>query len=156
MLASEELRQNVSQEYRINLETYAWTEDFKQQIFNIDLDKDIEDTLNTVGDAYLRGINIGRCGLTSRYIARTFPNAKLYYGKSMLLVGTPSSPNGEHAWTIIGNKLIDTTLMISIPIERRQEFGYITEKEIASESAKILSEYETYENESKKNNQYIK
>ena len=83
-----------------------------------------------------------------------FDNARLYYGKAKLLVGTPSSPNGEHSWSTLDGYLIDTTLMISFPEERRVELGYITEKEIAPQSARILSEYDTYENEL--SYQYIK
>ena len=37
--------------------------------------------------------------------------------------------------------------MISFPEEKRVELGYITEKEIAPQSARILSEYDTYESE---------
>ena len=147
MLPSEELRQEVSQEHRINLEQYAWTPELKETIFDIDLDKETEPSLDKLGEAYLYGLNIGHCGLTSRYIVRNFDNARLYYGKANLLSGTPSSPNGEHSWTTLDGYLIDTTLMISFPEEKRVELGYITEKEIAQQAARILSEYDTYESE---------
>ena len=147
MLPSEELRQEVSQEHRINLEQYAWTPELKETIFDIDLDKETEPSLDKLGEAYLYGLNIGHCGLTSRYIVRNFDNARLYYGKANLLSGTPSSPNGEHSWTTLDGYLIDTTLMISFPEEKSVELGYITEKEIAQQAARILSEYDTYESE---------
>ena len=108
----------------------------------------------TLKEIYEYGFNIGHCGLTSRYVVRNFDNARLYYGKAKLLVGTPSSPNGEHSWTTLDGYLIDTTLMISFPEEKRVELGYITEKEIAQQSARILSEYDTYENEL--SHQYVK
>lgn len=44
--------------------------------------------------------------------------------------------------------------MISFPEEKRVELGYITEKEIAQQSARIFSEYDTYENELSR--QYVK
>lgn len=101
MLPSEELRQKVSQEHEINLEKYAWEETLQEEIFDIDLEKDLEPSLDKLGEAYSYGVNIGHCGLTSRYVVRNFDNARLYYGKAKLLVGTPSSPNGEHSWTTL-------------------------------------------------------
>ena len=87
-------------------------------------------------------------------VVREFDNAKLYYGKSKLLVGTPSSPNGEHAWTTLDGYIIDTTLMICFPESKRVELGYIPEKEILPLAARVLSEFDTYESELHK--QYIK
>ncbi len=55
--------------------------------------------------------------------------------------------NGKHVWTICGDYLIDTTLMIVIKIEDAKELGYVSEKKINPESAKILSEYDTFSNE---------
>ena len=154
MLPSEQLRQEVSQEHGINLEQYAWELKMQEEIFDIDLDKDLEPSLDKLGEAYSHRVNIGHCGLTSRYVVRNFDNARLYYGKAKLLVGTPSSPNGEHSWTTLDGYLIDTTLMISFPEEKRVELGYITEKEIVRQSARMLSEYDTYENELSR--QYVK
>jgi len=156
MLPSEQLRLEISQEQGLNLEQYAWDQDFQQRIFQIELDKELETSADNLGQIYSLGYNIGHCGLTSRYIVRTFENAKLHYGKSKILVGTDSSPDGEHAWTILDECIIDTTLMMIIPIEKAKEFGYISEKEILPASAKVLSEYDTYEIEFKKNKQHTK
>lgn len=155
-IPSEQLRYEISQEYKINLERYAWTKEFKEKIFNIELDKELETSAATLQEIYSHGYNIGHCGLTSRYIARTFPQARLYYGKASLLLETQSSPNGEHAWVTIDNRLIDTTLMISVPIEQVVSLGYITEKEISASSARMLSEYELFEHDFKQQKQYIK
>ena len=46
--------------------------------------------------------------------------------------------------------------MISIPINKINELGYITESEIAPLSARVLSEYDTYEIEFKRNKSKIK
>ena len=86
-------------------------------------------------------------------MARQFKSATLFYGKAILLEGTPSSPNGEHAWTTLNDYLIDSTLMICIPITEALKLGYIPEKEIAYESARILSEFDRYDNEFQKENQ---
>ena len=147
MLPSEILRLEISLKYNINLEDYKWNNEFLQSIFSIELDKDLEDSASTLKEIYDLGFNIGHCGLTSRYIARKYSKAKLFYGKAKLLVGTLNSPNGEHAWTIIDNCLIDSTLMISIPLELAKNLGYVVEKEIEQNSARLLSEYDTFENE---------
>lgn len=147
MLPSEELRLEIEGKYNIDLKQYAWSEELKQKIFSIPLDKTLETNADTLGEIYTHGFNIGHCGLTSRYVTRGFSNANLYYGKAALLVGTKSAPNGEHAWTIINDQIIDTTLMLAIPTSMAQTLGYKTEKEIAPISARMLSEYDVYDNE---------
>ena len=151
MLPSEKLRNEISELYNIDLEQYAWSEELKQQIFSTKLDKDLESNADTLEDIYTVGYNIGHCGLTSRYVARQFNEAKLFYGKAKLLVGTKSAPNGEHAWTTINNFLIDTTLMICIPITEITKLGYIQEKEITHVNARLLSEYDRYDNDFENN-----
>ena len=151
MFPPEQLRKKVSLENRIDLEQYKWSKELTQRILEINLDKELEPSADTLRDVYSQGFNIGHCGLTSRYVVKTFKGAALYYGKSKLLVGTPASPDGEHAWTILEHNLIDTTLMISIPIEKIEELGYIPEKEISPISAKHLSEYDVYDIEYQKN-----
>ena len=152
MLPSEELRLEIEKKYDIDLKQYAWSEELKQQIFSIPLDKSLETNADNLGEIYSHGFNIGHCGLTSRYVARGFNEATLHYGKAALLVGTKSSPNGEHAWTILNDKIIDTTLMIAIPTSIAKTLGYIQEKEIAPFSARILSEYDLYDTEFEMNN----
>lgn len=151
MLPSELLRNELSQLYKINLEQYAWSETLKHQIFKTKLDKELEENADTLEEIFIKGYNIGHCGLTSRYVARQFKDANLFYGKARLLIGTENAPNGEHAWTTINNYLIDTTLMICIPLTETAKLGYIPEKEIAHDSARILSEYDRYDNEYEKN-----
>lgn len=155
MLPSEELRQQIAKQYNIDLELYKWNEDFTNEVFSIPLDPTLESYANTLGEIYTKGFNIGHCGLTSRYLARQFDEATLYYGNAKLLVGTKNSPNGEHAWLTINNHIIDTTLMICIPTSIAKELGYIQEKEIAHDSARMLSEYDLFEHEYKKQNQTL-
>lgn len=150
MLPSEELRQYISETYNIDLSKYTWSKEFKNQVLSTKLDKDLETHATTLDDIYQMGFNIGHCGLTSRYICRQFPEAKLFYGKASLLIGTPSSPNGEHAWVTINEYLVDSTLMICIPISEAQKFGYSPEKKISHDSARMLSEYDLYDLEYEK------
>lgn len=147
MLPSEKLRLLISKLYGINLEQYAWNEELKKVIFSIKLDMDLESNAKTLGEIYQYGFNIGHCGLTSRYVTRTLEGSTLHYGIAKLLNGTKSSPNGEHAWTVINDLLIDTTLMICFPIDKMRELGYETQAIIASASAQILSEYDLFDNE---------
>ena len=147
MLPSEELRQLISTKYNIDLEQFAWTDKFKEQIFSIALDKALETHASTLEEIFIKGFNIGHCGLTSRYIARNYDKATLYYGTSTIIKGTKNSPNGEHAWTTLDGYLIDSTLMISIPIELSHKLGYMPESQIAHASARMLSEYDVYDHE---------
>ena len=147
MLPSEELRQTISAKYNINLEQYKWNKEFQQRIFEIELDKALEEHSYTLEDIYQKGFNIGHCGLTSRYLAKQFDTATLYYGIATLLIGTKNSPNGEHAWITINGFVIDTTLMICIPLTKAKKLGYNPEREIAHDSARILSEYDVFDHE---------
>lgn len=147
MLPSEELRDKISQIINIDLNRYAWNKDFKNFVFNFKLDNLYEDELCYLEEAFLYGLNIGHCGLTSRYIALNIPKVDLYYGKFLPLAGTKNSKDGNHAWTVCGEYVIDTTLMIVLKIEDAKKLGYIFERKIDPESAKILSEYDTFSRE---------
>lgn len=147
MLPSEILRNEIEEKHNVDLKKYAWNDNLKQEIFSTPLDDSIETYATTLKEIYEKGFNIGHCGLTSRYICRRFEDATLYYGKAKLLVGTKDSPNGEHAWTILNNNVIDTTLMLCIPKEKAKELGYNVEKEIIPYCARVLSEYDTYDME---------
>ncbi len=144
MLPSEELRNKISEIIDIDLNRYAWNEEFKNFVFNFKLDKLYEDELNYLEEAFLYGLNIGHCGLTSRYIALNIPKVDLYYGTFLPLAGTKNSKNGNHAWTVCGEYLIDTTLMTVLKVDEAKELGYIFERKIAPESARELSEYDTF------------
>ena len=149
MLPSEELRQILSDTYQIDLNKYAWSEEFKQLVFSTPLDKKLEENANTLEDIYHMGFNIGNCGLTSRYIARRFDEAELYYGTATLLIGTKNSEDGDHSWTVINNFVIDSTLMLCIPINEAEQLGYAPEKQIEHSCARLLSEFNVYDNEYK-------
>lgn len=153
MLPSERLRKDISKKNNVELEQYAWPEQFSELVFKIELDESLETNAKTLKDVYEKGFNIGHCGLTSRYIARKFEEAKMYYGKAALLKGTKNAPNGEHAWTIVEDFLIDTTLMLLIPVSDAVKLGYLSEKKLAYTSARMLSEYDVYDLEYEKEKQ---
>jgi hypothetical protein len=59
MLPSEELRQSIQETYNIDLNKYAWSEEFKQQVLSTKLDKVLESHADTLQDVYQMGFNIG-------------------------------------------------------------------------------------------------
>lgn len=147
MLPAEKLRLLIEKHYNINLSKYAWNDELKNNIFSIPLDKTLEEKANTLKDVYLHGFNIGHCGLTSRYVIQKYNDASLNYGICKLLIGTKSALNGSHAWVEYNGYLIDTTLMLCIPLDDKEKLGYETTKVIDKDSATMLSEYELYDHD---------
>lgn len=143
MLESELLRKEKGITKNVDLEKYKWEEELKEEIFNIKLDKDYEDKIDTMKEVYEYGINIGCCGLTSRYLAIHYPDAKLHKGTCSLVRETKNSPNGEHAWIERENYFIDTTLMIKIPISEASKY-YESKEILEYRAARSLSEYNLY------------
>lgn len=147
MLPSEILRDKISKRINVDLSEYAWNDKLKQTIFNIKLCKDLEEKVDSLKEIYEYGLNIGHCGLTARYLMRSFSDLELYYGRFNALIGTKNSIDGNHAWVTTHDYIIDTTLMIILPIETALKIGYVPEKKIAKKSAIVLSEYELFSNE---------
>ncbi len=149
MLESEVLRKSLGDLYEIDLEKYKWNESLEKEIFSIDLDDWYEEKISTLKmqEIYEKGLNIGRCGLTSRYFAIHFPDAVYHRGKCSILVGTKNAEHGEHAWITKeedGTTFIyDSTLMLKIPESVASKY-YKTEIILDYNSARTLSEYETY------------
>lgn len=149
MMPSEILREIISKRINIDLAQYAWCEDLKNFVLDIELDKMYEDDVFTMHEVYEHGFNIGHCGLTSRYLVRNIEDSDLIYGKFSGLIGTKRAENGGHAWVVKNGFVIDTSLMIMLPTEIAKKLGYTFEKQLARSSAKTLSEYELYSHEYK-------
>jgi hypothetical protein len=81
------------------------------------------------------GLNIGTCGLTSRYLSYLFYDFILVEeGKCNILIGTKGSPKGEHSWLLVDGYVYDTTLMLKIEKDLAySELGYVSIKEMTSE-----------------------
>lgn len=152
MLESEVLRKNLGDLYGIDLEKYKWNESLEKEIFSIDLDDWYEEKISTLKmqEIYEKGLNIGRCGLTSRYFAIHFPDAVYHRGKCSILVGTKNAEHGEHAWITREEDgitfIYDSTLMLKIPESVASKY-YKTEIILDYNSARTLSEYEAYSND---------
>ena len=149
MMPSEILREIISKRIGIDLNQYAWKENLKNLVLDIKLDEMYEDYVFSMFDVYEYGFNIGHCGLTSRYLVQNIEDSDLVYGKFSGLIGTKRAEKGGHAWVVKNGLVIDTTLMIMLPIEKAKEIGYEFEKQIARSSAKTLSEYELFSHEYK-------
>lgn len=147
MLESDKLLKQIEKENNIDLSNYKWPEELKEEIYKIKLDRWIEDKISTMEEVYNQGLNIGKCGLTSRYLMINLKDCDMHVGKCNLLIGTAAAPNGEHAWITRNGYVIDTTLMLIMKEEKAESLGYIKEKTLARESAKMLSESETYSRE---------
>lgn len=147
MLPSERLRMIISARIGIDLSMFAWDSKLQEKVFSIPPCQELENKVFSLKEVYEFGLNIGHCGLTSRYLMRNINGLELYYGNFYGLKGTKNSQNGNHAWVANDKFILDTTLMLLLPINVAKEIGYIFEKKIYHESAKILSEYELFSNE---------
>lgn len=145
MYPSDILRNKVSEKFSIDLKHYVWDNELNDYLMKIRLNY-FEELLTTMNEVYEFGLNIGLCGLTSRYFSLAFPNSKLIYGTLTILKDTKNSKNGEHAWIIDNGFIIDSTLRLKIPESKAIEIGYTTDKIIDNESKKYFSENESYSN----------
>jgi len=145
MYFSDDLRIKISKKYSLNLEGYVWDYELNNHLMEIKLNY-MEDHIKTMKEVYEYGLNIGHCGLTSRYFALVFPTAKLVYGELPILKGTKKSPTGNHSWITNKGFVLDSTLRLLIPERIAANFGYKIEKTIHPDSAKIFSEYELFSN----------
>lgn len=143
MYFSDDLRIKLSKKYLFDLEHYVWNDDLNDYLMNIQL-SNFEEQIRTMKQVFDFGLNIGHCGLTSRYFAISLPNAKLAYGTLPILKGTKYCKTGNHAWIIDDGFVIDPTLRLKLPVEFATDFGYTIDKILAYESARMLSEYELY------------
>jgi len=140
---SDNLRIILSRKFSFDLEEYVWNDNLNDYLMKIKLGTD-EELVHTMAEVYEFGYNIGFCGLTSRYFAIALPKAQLAYGNLPLLKGTKKSPEGNHAWIINDEFVIDPTLRLIIPEYIATKIGYTIQKILAYDSARMLSEYELY------------
>lgn len=126
--------------------------------------KDINvSSFSSMYEYFKRGEHIGTCGLTAGLMGIMFENTTyIRHGNAKPVIGTKNSPNGSHAWIeadINGNrKIIDTSLLVVIPFELKEELGYETHEllnlkgllnchdnydEILYDHYEVLSKYST-------------
>lgn len=144
MIPSEKLRFEISNEMKHDLTRFAWGRDLKNFIYGIDLSQNLENGVTTMEQVYEQGLNVGHCGLASRYVARAWDEADVIYGKFAPLAGTNKSPEGAHAWIYLDGYVVDTTLMIAIPANVAEVLGYEFLETITSYEARQLEEQESF------------
>ena len=143
MIPSEQLRMEISREMKHDLTRFAWGRDLKNFIYGIKLKEDLENEVTSMEQVYEEGLNVGHCGLTSRYISRSWDEADVIYGKFAPLAGTNKSPEGAHAWIYLDGYVVDTTLMETITsyearlLEEQESFSRTREQE--SGPVKVLT-----------------
>lgn len=147
MLWSERLRKILIDRGKLSLEIlqYSWNKDFKEKLEEFF----VEDPQIMLFEIYNLGLNIGRCGLTSRYLLKMldapFNKIEMAVGTCVPLIGTESSSDGNHSWIEMSGFVYDPTLMVTFPVERKEEFGYTIKHYLADSSARIFSEYDVYQ-----------
>ena len=144
MYFSDDLRIKIAKKYSLNLEGYVWDYELNNHLMGIKLNF-MEDHIKTMAEVYEYGLNIGHCGLTSRYFAVAFPEAQMACGALPILKGTKLY-NGSHCWIVNNGFVLDSTLRLIIPEKVAAELGYKADRVLAHDSARTFSEYELYSN----------
>ncbi len=115
MIPSKKLRKIISKKRKVNLEAFKWDPMLEKSIFKIIFwDGNSKSSLREI---YKNGYNIGNCLLTAYYIASIIDYASICTGKVNILKGTKNAPSGDHVWIETDEYILDTTLMIKIPLD---------------------------------------
>ncbi len=91
-------------------------------------------TFSSLYEYLVRGEHIGTCGFSSKlfgiYYHNSFKNIECHDGVLPIIKGSKKSSNGNHAWIEAdynGKRyIIDTSLLVAIPIELKETIGYQT------------------------------
>lgn len=86
-------------------------------------------TYSSMYEFFAKGEHIGNCGRTAKFIGTAFRTPEFHTkGNAPFLAGTKNSENGMHAWleARVGRfkYIIDTSMMLAIPIKLKKELGY--------------------------------
>ena len=115
MIPSEKLRKIISKMRKVNLEDFKWDESLKKSVFKLkylNVNKEIG-----LREVFKNGYNIGNCTITAYCVSKLFDRSSICTGKVEILKGTKNSENGEHVWVETYDFIIDTTLMIKVPLD---------------------------------------
>lgn len=136
-----------------NILMYFWNEEFIQKLKTEEIDNLNTGVALTLYDVFGMGLNIGTCGLTSRYVMKMlndYKNAKMIYGSCDALKGTKQyfdTCQFPHVWIEYPNinVLIDTTLMLRLPKDYAYKvLKYETRRILADESAAYFDDCDEY------------
>lgn len=73
---------------------------------------------------FIDGANLGACTTMSKLVSYVFPYCEICGGTVRYLIGTKNSDNGEHTWISYYGRIIDTTFMIEINENYKEQLGY--------------------------------
>ena len=89
-------------------------------------------TFSSLYEYLATGKHLGNCGFTSNmfgvYYQDIFQNVECHKGILPKIAGSINAPRGNHAWIEAENHgqkyIIDTSLLVAIPIEYKEKMGY--------------------------------
>lgn len=132
-LPSYNLREKLLEQNSIK----STVEEYKKNSHIQEFDKELWHKISNTDVFFLRdftevfeeGLNIGTCGLTTRYLSFLFDDFQIVTGKCEFLKGTKGAQNGEHTWLESGSQIYDTTLLFKMDKEIGYNlFGYASEE----------------------------
>lgn len=75
-------------------------------------------------DVFRDGANIVYCTVAAKQLSYSYDNCDLCGGVLPILKGSANCEDGSHTWLSVGNKVIDTTLMLVIDDEYAKKIGF--------------------------------
>ena len=102
-----------------------------------------DDRMKEFIDMFTLGLNIGNCGGASRQLSFSYNDVSIVSGILPILKGTRNAEKvGGHIWLEDANTIIDTSLMLIIDKNLKDEFGYQEEQRLTPE---MLANYKLYQ-----------
>ena len=83
--------------------------------------------VNSFVEVFADGSNQGYCTVCAKQVSYSLNTCYLCGGVLPILEGTVNCPDGSHTWIEVDGKIIDTTLMLVIDKDLKNDFGYIEE-----------------------------
>ena len=83
--------------------------------------------VNSFVDVFRDGYNQGYCTVCAKQVSYSLDTCYLCGGLLPILKGTINCKDGEHTWIEYNGKIIDTTLMLIIDCDLKDDIGYIEE-----------------------------
>ena len=102
----------------------------------------------TMYDFFVHGLNSGYCGFTVLLLSLMFDDCSIVFGKNDYIKGTENSPNGEHAWLKVNDKIYDTSLGL---VFKGNGLGYEESFSINKSDLNFIYEYAMMDELFKKN-----
>lgn len=99
---------------------------FPRDLFNKVCEQNIRAPFEPI-QIFIDGANLGNCTRMSKIVSYSLDNVDICGGTLNILEGTKNSPDGRHTWISYNGTIIDTTLMITISEQMKNDLGYVEE-----------------------------